>query len=267
MDKFSATAFYLIGKLLPTLGMELATEALSPLCDPNRAAAVMTEEHRQTALHCLEDVAGHCSSIGLKISAETVRDLEESIREKALTYNTVVVRINEVSDLIEREMRDRLFMYIPPERAQYYGLVHPFGEQVATNFKSAAFDIVEAGNCLAAARGTACVFHLMRTLEIGLTALGKVFEVSLAHTNWGPAIEECEKKIRNMNQDPVRRALPDCKEQQEFYSQAISYLGITKDAWRNYTAHARGKYTEEEAYLMLRNIRAFMQRLAERLAE
>ncbi len=83
----------------------------------------------------------------------------------------------------------------------------------------------------------------MRVLGIGLGPLGKIFNVSLAHTNWAPAIEEIESKIRDMYKDPVWKALPDCKEQQEFYAQAASHFGVLKDAWRNYTAHARGKYT------------------------
>jgi hypothetical protein len=104
-------------------------------------------------------------------------------------------------------------------------------------------------------------------LEIGLTVLGKVFGVSLAHTNWGPAIDQIESKIRQMHVDPAWKALPDCKEQQEFYSQAASHLGIAKDAWRNHTAHVRGKYDEQEASDILTGVRAFMQKLATRLAE
>ena len=107
----------------------------------------------------------------------------------------------------------------------------------------------------------------MRVLEIGLTALGNVFNVSLAHTNWAPALEEIESKIKNMRKDPVWNALSDCKEQQEFYSQAASHFGVLKDAWRNYTMHARGKYTEDEAELIFRNAKSFMQKLAERLHE
>ena len=42
---------------------------------------------------------------------------------------------------------------------------------------------------------------------------------------------------------------------------------VVKDAWRNYTAHARGKYDGQEAELMLRNVRGFMQKLATRLSE
>jgi len=116
-------------------------------------------------------------------------------------------------------------------------------------------------------RGSACVFHLMRILEIGLTALGQKFGVSMAHTNWGPAIEEIEKKIRNMHREPTWNDLPDCKEQQEFYAQAASHFGVLKDAWRNFTMHARGFYTEEQAEQIFMNTRSFMQKLAERLAD
>ncbi|MGC8536626.1 MAG: hypothetical protein ACP5QR_14025 [Rhizomicrobium sp.] len=134
-------------------------------------------------------------------------------------------------------------------------------------FPSATFEIREAGNCFALGRFTASVFHLMRVLEIGLTAVGKVFNVSLAHTNWEPAIRELESKIRGMRQDPDWKSVSDYKEQQEFYAQAISYLVVAKDAWRNYTVHARGKFTEEEAALMMKNIQAFMQKISVRLGE
>jgi hypothetical protein len=107
----------------------------------------------------------------------------------------------------------------------------------------------------------------MRILEIGLTALGKVFGVSLLHTNWAPALEQIESKIREMHKDPVWKAMPDCKEQQEFYAQAASNFGILKDAWRNYTMHVRAKYTQEEAEQIFSNVKALMQKLSEKLKE
>jgi ABC-type Fe3+-hydroxamate transport system substrate-binding protein len=70
-----------------------------------------------------------------------------------------------------------------------------------------------------------------------------------------------------MRSDPVWKSLPDCKEQQEYYSQAASYFRTVKDAWRNHTMHARAKYTEEEAEQIFNAIKGFMQKLAERLAE
>jgi hypothetical protein len=105
----------------------------------------------------------------------------------------------------------------------------------------------------------------MRVLEIGLSVLAKRFGIASDHTNWHNIIEPVEKAIRGMGSDPAK--LPDWKEQQEFFSQGASHFMFLKDAWRNYTAHARGKYTDEEAETILINIRAFMQKLATRLHE
>lgn len=70
-----------------------------------------------------------------------------------------------------------------------------------------------------------------------------------------------------MHQDPEWRQRPDRKEQQEFYAQAATHFGILKDAWRNYTMHARGVYTEEAAEDIFNNVKSFMQKLAARLHE
>ncbi len=107
----------------------------------------------------------------------------------------------------------------------------------------------------------------MRALEVALSALGAKFGVGLERTNWQNAIEQIESKIKTMNQDATWKSLPDCKEQQEFYAQAVSYLAIVKDAWRNFTMHGRAKFTEEEAQLIFENTKRFMQKLAERLSE
>ncbi|MDQ6651910.1 MAG: hypothetical protein M3Y84_04110 [Acidobacteriota bacterium] len=108
--------------------------------------------------------------------------------------------------------------------------------EVITKFPNAVSEYKEAVKCFVSDRSTGCVFHLMRCLECGLAILGKVFGVSLEHTNWGTAIDQIESRIREMHKDPQWKAQPDCKGQQEFYAQAASHFGVLKDAWRNYTA-------------------------------
>jgi hypothetical protein len=171
----------------------------------------------------------------------------------------LLVRIGE--DL-ERE----LFLAVPNHLAQYYMYDLPiFGTEVANAFPSAYFDIAEAGKCHALHRSTACVFHLMRVLEIGLSSFGKVFNISADHTNWETIINQIEKAIATLDKAPNRPA--NWKDDREFYSQCASHFRVMKDAWRNYTAHARGKYTEHEASDLIANVRGFMQRLATRLHE
>lgn len=174
--------------------------------------------------------------------------------------------LGELALRIHEELQAEMFLHVPIDRVRYYESTEPlFGTDVAKQFPSISFDVVEAGKCYALHRSTACVFHLMRVLEIGLSVFAARFNVPSNHTNWHNVIEGIEKAIRNMSSDLNRPV--DWKDQQEFFSQVASHFMLVKDAWRNYTAHARGKYTEDEAETMLINVRGFMQKLATRLHE
>lgn len=230
------------------------------------------ERARTKALRRLRPVEQEFRNVGLHITADTVKEVMETLHKRSIsqTFQWLMDQVKAIHRLADKELKGKLFFCVPAERVRFLPLVtapHVFGSAVADAFPSANYDVSEAGTCLGLARGAACVFHLMRVLEIGLSVLGKEFGVSLAHTNWAPAIEELESKIREMHKDPRRKALPDCKEQQEFYAQAASHFGILKDAWRNYTMHARGNYTEEQAERIFENVKAFMQQLSQRLHE
>jgi hypothetical protein len=102
----------------------------------------------------------------------------------------------------------------------------------------------------------------MRVPECGLAALGKAFSISLAHTNWGSAIEQIESKIREMHKDAVWKAKLDYKDMQVKHAQAAATFGVLKDAWRNYTMHSRIAYDDEEAEHIFGNVKVFMRKLA-----
>lgn len=210
-----------------------------------------------------------CQNLELPMSALHASQLWEStgspVREQL--DNGQAERIsNMLAVTVENELSLRLYFAVPPEKAKFYGdNAEPFGNTVATAFPSTSFDAGEANRCFALSRATACVFHLMRTLEIALRVFADRFSVPSDHTNWHNVIEGIEKAVRNMGNDPHRAA--DWKDQQEFFSQAASHFMFLKDAWRNYTAHARGKYTDEEAETLIINVRAFVQKLATRLHE
>jgi hypothetical protein len=151
-------------------------------------------------------------------------------------------------------------MYIPRERSERYNRkVDAFGF-ATTNFPSSTFDLLESGNCYAAGRFTGCVFHLMRALEVPLSSFADVYGVPTDKANWHNIIEAIESKLRLAGKAAKS---PDEKEAHEKHCQAANGFMFFKDAWRNYTAHARGKYTEEEADAIYRNVCAFMKKLAE----
>jgi hypothetical protein len=177
----------------------------------------------------------------------------------------MIAQTNEIQKTIQREMRTHVFLYIKPDLQAWYRNPRAKWDRAVQQFPSIATEVDECSRCLALERNTASVFHLMRVLEIGLGALGKRFDVSSAHTNWETILNQIEKAIATMDQDPNRPA--NWKDEREFYSQCASHFRVLKDAWRNYTAHARGKYDAEEAHDILTNVRGFMQKLSTKLAE
>ena len=270
MEQFSARAFFWAGCLIEDIRRECYMGAL--VVDPDQKIynmmAPLDSAVADRAIRCFKQVEEQCRSIGLRLSAETAKDAWSALEgttQTLLNYQWLRDHVSQVKNLIGREMEGHGFFYISPERGKFWTRTEDrsaFGDSVADAFGSSYFDAGQAAICLAIGLGTACVFHSMRVLEIGLSTFGAVFGVSLAHTNWEPAIREIESKVREMHNDPAWKAIPDRKLKQETYAQAASHFGVLKDAWRNYTMHIRGKYTEDEAEMIFLNVRGFMQRLA-----
>jgi hypothetical protein len=213
----------------------------------------------------------HCRNIGLPVTLRQIERVNDLMQNGILSQTpSGFARLGrEIADISARlvdELRAKQILLMPDAHLTYYEQSEPlFGAPVASNFSSASYDIAEAGKCYSLNRSTACVFHLMRVLEVGLGPLAKRFNVPCDHTNWETVINRIEKAINEIDRDPNRP--PNWKDEREFWSQCASHFRVVKDAWRNYTAHARGKYDEQEALDMLGNVRGFMQKLATRLHE
>jgi hypothetical protein len=274
MLNFSAHAFFYCGGALRDIRQDaIMSAARCP--DGNEAMFAMPmdidDASREKAVAHLKGIEPQFRIIGLAIAADTVSELILGLgKDRRQSVQWLIDHVDAIEKIAQKELRQKAFFYISPERMRFWpkqAEPFAFGKKVADQFPSTTFDANSAAFCLATTLNTAAVFHLMRVLEIGLTVLGKQFGVSLAHTNWAPAIEQIESKIRDMHKDQVWKALPDYKEQQESYAQAASHFGIMKDAWRNYTMHVRAQYAENDAELMFLNVQAFMQKLAEKLDE
>jgi hypothetical protein len=151
---------------------------------------------------------------------------------------------------------------LEPEKVHFATTPDQFGEVVARAFSRATDDIEEAAQCIAFDRSTACVFHLMRVLELGMYALADNLSVPNIQENWHNAIEQIEKAVR-----ALPHGTPDEKTDQQFYSDVAAHLFNVKDAWRNRTAHAGHVYTESKAVQIFENTRSFMRTLSTRVAE
>lgn len=151
------------------------------------------------------------------------------------------------------DLEDRFFLSVPSEYIELYrqGAEPPFGVSVAEKFPQMSEDISEAGKCLALNRTTACVFHLMRAVEIAVQKFGaKIGEVALPESkNWQNILDEINKAIRGMDQKAIET---------KRYAAIASHLYNVKLAWRNEVMHPKQTYTFEEAKVLFDAVGSFI---------
>jgi hypothetical protein len=170
----------------------------------------------------------------------------------------------EFGNSVLHEMSSPWFLMIPASKRHYYEqFMAPMGAIVEESCPEANYDISAAARCLALDEWTACVFHLMRVLEIGLHRLaddlGLAETSNISQENWKNVIDRIERKIREMEQLPRSQEKSDLL---QFYSQAASNFRYFKDAWRNHVSHSRAIYDERSATSIWNHVSAFMQDLA-----
>lgn len=250
MQKFSVQVFYDIGRLLASLNY--AFESLIEENSPSMKIEPHGISGESLAQENLASIKIRCTEIGLKISVKAA-DHVLFLLSRTSTLAEVKEAMTHLERTIAWEMGDRLFTYVPPDRAAFYGQTELFGKDVNTKFPNIQYDMVEAGNSYAAGRGTATVFHLMRIMETGVQELGKKLGVSLVNEkNWQNIIEEIDKAIRTLPKTPQRSEI----------SQVSGNLYAVKLAWRNEVMHPKDTYTLEEAENLIRLVKVFMEQLA-----
>ena len=214
----------------------------------------------------LRDLIGYLKELDLPMTLKSAERLLAEIGP-GRSMKDAHISLFDVQSRLSDELAGVLLFAVRSDKAKHYDDPQPFGHSVSDAFPSAVWDITEAGRCLALARPTASVFHLMRVLETGLVTLARTLGVPADRTNWEILINQIEKAIAGIDRQNANERPVNWKDDREFYSQCASHLRIVKDAWRNYTAHARGKYTDEEATDIFTGVRAFMQKLATRVHE
>lgn len=188
--------------------------------------------------------------------------------QRALRSFTGAIPSNEwVAELKHRIDDDFLhslvLMRLPSDKAKLWEVRAPFGEAAFERFEDARFDATEAGNCYAAGRNTACVFHLMRVMEHSLRALAGTLSIddpgSGPDRSWGAILGKIQTKI-----DAIASERKGWKQREgAFFQGAHGLLIGVKDAWRNDCMHLEAKYDESDARRIYDAVNGFMGHLAQ----
>ena len=124
-------------------------------------------------------------------------------------------------------------------------------------FRKAAADVESAGTCLAVQQPTACVFHLMRAMEVAVRQLGKRLKVKITPgTTWRSMTGQMDAIIKNMP-----KATNAQHKRKNKLEEAIVNLHHVGSVWRNNTMHPAA--TQDEARDVFNATRVFMNGLCD----
>jgi hypothetical protein len=223
---------------------------------------VMSATNKNASIGMLERLETVIDPLPVPVSKITASDLRDLLsNDPKLTYFACAQLYLNLSETLRRELRTvKTFALDANEMAHYEPKEPLFGREVADKFKSGAYDITEAGKCLALGRSTAAVFHLMHVVEIALKAIhGCLGLTAPDNPSWGIWL----KQIRD---DRVRRGDRKWPEN-DYFQDVYSRLDAIKDAQRDPTLHVQTIHTEDEADLIFRNTKALMKKIACRMDE
>ncbi|TMJ97463.1 MAG: hypothetical protein E6G74_20115 [Alphaproteobacteria bacterium] len=166
------------------------------------------------------------------------------------------------------EIRNKLLVVVPPHRRKFYNAREFIGTSIQAAFPSSFAELRLGGQCLAIGQFTACAFHSLRAVEIGLRTmaakLGVYLPFPLVQADWETLIRGIESKVQ---------AMKDLKKGEEkdemlnFYSNACMPFRYFKDGSRLRIFHARELYDEPRAISLFQHSRDFFETLSTKMKE
>jgi hypothetical protein len=173
MLKFNATSFYTAVSI-----MRRAHAFLEK--DQKNKTEEITSGARNDAPKVMTLLETCCQELGANVTRIAVSDLISAIksRKRRLTRGEFADRLKEVDSTLRRELSLVSLFVLPKKQEEYFDPKLPlFGPDFVSKFPSAAYELDEAGKCLALERPTAAAFHLMRIMEIGILSVARCLNV------------------------------------------------------------------------------------------
>jgi hypothetical protein len=278
MLELNAQDFYIAATELQRIRGVIADEpGIKAMADGGIEITMLTREHDviDTVSTCIGGLRTNLTVLGARVTlmalealAGIVRGVEEG---EPVIKDTLLGYLNDIDARFFHELTLTKVLVLEARDQRYYAPSEPlFGSVVAAGFPThVAFEIDEAGKCLALGRPTAAVFHLMRTTEAGVRAiaacLGIPDPVKTAARNWGAVLKTVKEELDRRNAAKPAGWSPGSDRQ--FFEEVYVSLDAIKNPWRNATMHVENKYTDDEAEHIFVAVKGFMKKLAARCDE
>lgn len=191
----------------------------------------------------LIEISEACKGFGAVVTQRLADQLIDRVSADSVTFRKLGDEIAKLSDVFTAELQTVQFIALKPDMAALFERPQSkFSEEVIRFFPDTATDIDEAGRCFALGRHTACVFHLMRIIEVPLQHFAKSILPNDKKPNWDPVIKKIDAELKL----PLKeRSLPGGD--QNFFAEVSAHMHAVKVAWRNSVMHVDAIVTEDRA--------------------
>jgi hypothetical protein len=213
------------------------------------------QEAIKLVLPSCQEIEQYCDQLGLHDTGDCVRRLIKELRSSrnVRAYNQFIV---ELQTRLTEELTHHVFLRV--ERPYYYGNHPRFAQLVAGIYPEIAHDVVEAGNCLATGRGTACVFHLTRIMDFGLRKIGLKLRVQeMQNKSWQRILSQVNRAVARMGENTAA-----LKKRKEAYIGMAARLEGVKTVWGDADLTPKPVYTVKEAETLLGAVNEFIVHVA-----
>lgn len=226
----------------------------------------------------------YCELMELPSSLKQIRLL----REKRLFDDEIAPALRELRRRIREDFEERAFFIIndPTKLRRFFKMTdlqlceqketvlvlkpanELFDESVIRQFPAAIDDIEQACMCYVLARYSACVFHLMRIVEVAVLRVAKISGLSDPKPSWGAVLQYVEKIVLRTPKDldnNVRCHIP-------LLTTLLPQMQSIQRAWRNKIVHIEDRIIPVEARIdeevgadIMNSVQVFMRHLASEL--
>jgi hypothetical protein len=228
----------------------------------NLAQHQLSHEHQLDSRRKMQDVLGNLKRVCILSDVDQAIGPELDRFQAALSsepHAKLSQRCDHLRHRIQDELENEFYLQVDRQDVQFYDKPDLFGTQVTAKFSKATADIRNAGNCIALQQPDACVFHLMRAMEVAVRRLSQRLGVTIRpQTTWRQMTGNMDAKIKAMPDSTYKQ-----KEKKNRWEAARANLHQVGSVWRNNTMHPAVSYSRSQARYIFDAVRVFMSALAE----
>jgi hypothetical protein len=219
----------------------------------------LSQDEGTRIIRILGWVDSACNQVGMVgISKDIVRAKRDAGGMFA-DRQKMAFHVGHITERIVEELEEQSFLYIAPDKVQYYQKNDIFGADIGNKFPKSREDLTNAGTAFAVGLNTSCVFHLMRVMEHCVQRFGRRLNVNIdvSKASWYEIMEEVNKQVKAMPGGKNSSHARNLKKQR--FSAAAGRLDHVRLVWRNDVMHPKATYDAKEAFDVLTSVQAFLE--------